>query len=74
MQQPKIIGFEDLPDSAFVRVKKVAALFDVSTLTIYRWSRNGTFPKQCNIGGGYAGWNVGEIRAHIKSSLEKSYA
>lgn len=57
--------FDDLPDSAGVRVPVVAALFGVSTPTVWRWSRLGTLPSPAKRGG-VTLWNVGELRTSMK--------
>ena len=51
-------GFDQLPDSAFVRLPVVAALHGVSPATVWRWSRAGTLPRPVRRGG-VTVWNVG---------------
>lgn len=70
MQPVEKISFNDLPDSAFIRVNKVAAMFDVSTNTIYRWVKKSEFPKARKLGANSSGWNVGELRDHQKKVME----
>ena len=53
--------FDQLPDSAGVRLDVVAGLEGVSNPTVWRWSRHGKLPapdKHC----GVATWNVGKLR------------
>jgi predicted DNA-binding transcriptional regulator AlpA len=54
--------FDDLPDSAFVRVPVVAALFACSNITIWRRSKAGTLPAPRKLSERTTAWNVGEIR------------
>jgi predicted DNA-binding transcriptional regulator AlpA len=54
--------FDDLPDSAHVRLPIVAALYGVSTPTIWRWSKAGSIPSAKKIGPNTTAWNVGELR------------
>ena len=58
-------GFDSLPDSAGARLPVVAALFAVSTPTVWRWSRQGLIPGPTKRGG-VALWNVGELRRAMK--------
>jgi len=53
--------FDRLPDSANVRLPVVAALHGVSTVTVWRWSKNGTLPAP-EKKGGVTAWNVGALR------------
>jgi predicted DNA-binding transcriptional regulator AlpA len=53
--------FDELPDSANVRLPVVAGLEGVSDPTVWRWSGNGKLPRP-NKHGGVATWNVGELR------------
>jgi hypothetical protein len=55
-------NFDELPDSAIVRVGVVAALYDCQPVTIWRWSKSGRLPAPDRIGG-ITGWNVGKLRA-----------
>lgn len=55
--------FDALPDSANVRVKKVAKLYDVSVVTVWRWAKNGTLPAPTKRGG-VTSWGVGALRRH----------
>lgn len=54
--------FDKLPDSASARVPVVAALFDISAPTVWRWARDGILPAPTKRGGVTA-WNVGQLRA-----------
>lgn len=54
--------FDDLPDSAHVRLPVVAALYGVSAPTIWRWSKAGRIPASKKIGPNVAAWSVGELR------------
>lgn len=57
-------GFDDLPDSALVRLPTVQALFGVSAVTIWRWSRrDGRLPAPISLSPGCTAWRVGDIRA-----------
>lgn len=54
--------FDELPDSAGVRVGVVAALYDCKPVTIWRWSKAGRLPAP-DRNGGVTTWNVGALRA-----------
>ena len=59
--------FDKLPDSASARVPVVAALFDISAPTVWRWTRSGILPAPFKRGGVTA-WNVGQLRAILGAS------
>jgi len=55
--------FDDLPDSAFVRLPIVKALFGGrSHASIYRDVRAGRLPAPIALGPRSSGWNVGSLR------------
>lgn len=53
-----------LPGDANVRVRVVAAVYGVSTATVWRWARNGLLPAP-HRRGGVTAWNVGQLRANL---------
>lgn len=54
--------FDSLPDCANVRAPVVAALFDVSLATVWRYAKAGTIPAPRKLGPRLTAWNVGELR------------
>ena len=60
-QQTALQGFDRLPESAGVRLPVVAALFGISTPTVWRWTAKGQLPTPQRRGGTTT-WNVGELR------------
>lgn len=54
--------FDTLPDSAFVRASVVAALFSVSTVSVWTWAKQGRIPQPRKFGRNATVWNVGELR------------
>ena len=61
--------FDTLPDSARVRLPTVAALFGLSTVTVWRWARNGQLPAPIKTGG-ITTWNVGALRLALTNQQE----
>jgi predicted DNA-binding transcriptional regulator AlpA len=61
-----VSGFDKAPDSAQVDVEVVAALADVSRASVYRYSKAGILPAPRKFGGS-SRWNVGELRAALKT-------
>lgn len=59
-------NFDALPDTANVRLPVVAVLFAVSTVTVWRWSKNGTLPAARRLSEGVTAWNVGELRKALR--------
>lgn len=58
-----IKNFDQLPNSAFVRLPTLVALFSVSPATIWRWVKAGNFPRPNKLSIRASGWQVGDIRA-----------
>lgn len=61
VHQKALEDFDRLPDAADVRLPVVAALHGVSTVTVWRWSKDGQLPAPRRRGG-ITAWNVGELR------------
>lgn len=64
-----LANFDQLPDSAQVRLPVVAALHDVAPVTIWRWCKLGLLPAPSKKGG-VTSWNVGELRKAMASKRE----
>lgn len=63
---PWVARFEELPDTAFVSVKVLAAIFGKSPATIWRWSKpGGSLFAPTRTGPNSVGWNVGRLRQKI---------
>lgn len=60
--------FDNLPNSAYVRLPVVIGLYGVSAASIWRGCQRGTIPKPTKFSRCTA-WNVGELRAAL-SDLE----
>ncbi|MFH1494110.1 MAG: helix-turn-helix domain-containing protein [Pseudomonadota bacterium] len=71
---PALAGFDTLPASANVRAETVAALFDVSTNTVWRWAKAGLLPKPSKIGANTTVWNVGQLRASLAAITQNKAA
>ncbi|QSA97508.1 AlpA family transcriptional regulator [Methylococcus sp. EFPC2] len=58
-----LVDFDALPDSGYVRVDTLAALFACSKNTVWRRSKDGTLPAPVKLGPSSTAWRVGDIRA-----------
>lgn len=58
--QPRIIRIADLATTP-----KKAGILPVSPATIWRWVRDGKFPKPFKLGDSVTGWHADEIDAYI---------
>jgi predicted DNA-binding transcriptional regulator AlpA len=54
--------FDDLPNSAHVRLPVVAALNGVSEPTVWRWVKAGRLPAPLKLGPNTTVWRVGDLR------------
>lgn len=71
IDQAALRGFDELPDSAHVRLPVVAALFAISPATVWRWSHAGSLPTPLRING-VTVWNVGALRITLKGHSRAS--
>jgi predicted DNA-binding transcriptional regulator AlpA len=65
-------NFDDLPDSASVDVKVVAALFGCSVNTVWRRVRNGQLVAPRRHGERTTRWLVGELREALRAGKQQS--
>lgn len=65
--QHLLAAFDDLPNEARVPVKTVAALFGVSTSTVWRRVRDGALPAPESLGARTRRWRVGALRQVMRS-------
>ncbi len=61
-------SFNNLPDTAYVRIRVVAALFAISEYTVRRWVTAGRLPAPKTIGPQTIVWRVGEIRRALEAA------
>jgi predicted DNA-binding transcriptional regulator AlpA len=54
--------FDNLPDSAHVRLPIVAALNGISDPTVWRWVKSGRLPQPVKLGPNTTAWQVGSLR------------
>lgn len=65
-QIKKIVDFDKLPDSAFVRQPTVSMLCGgTSRAALYKWVKAGRFPAPVKLGAQTSAWNVGALRRHF---------
>ena len=54
------MDINELPNG-FTRVEKVAKRYDTSTKSIWRWAKQGTFPKPYKLTAGVTAWKNSEL-------------
>lgn len=53
----------DLPTTGYVReAQLIPEIIPVSSATLWRWSKNGRFPKPTRLGPRVTGWRVEDVR------------
>ena len=62
---PTLVGFDQLPDSANVRVPVVAAVTGYSVPSVWRNVKAGRLPQPRRIGPKCTAWNVGDLRRFL---------
>lgn len=73
MHEP-LKNFDVLPDSAYVRIPTVAALFACSPATIWRGVRDGRIPKPVKHFERASAWNVGALRTALQRQGKRGAA
>ena len=66
----ELIHFDQLPDSAHVRLPVVRGLYGASTTSIWRNVKKGVIPSPRKLTANITAWNVGEIRAALAKRSE----
>lgn len=64
---PSLHNFDNLPDSANVRLPVLKGLCDCSASTVWRLVRAGKLPKPRKLSERVTAWNVGELRQTLKA-------
>jgi predicted DNA-binding transcriptional regulator AlpA len=65
-----LTNFDTLPDSAFVRLPTVTALFACHAATIWRRVAAGDLPQPVRLGPRVTAWRVGDLRAKLAALTE----
>ena len=60
-----LLKFDTLPAAAHVKAPVVAALYGISTASVWRWVGSGHLPAPVKLGPQATGWNVGQLREHL---------
>jgi len=58
----RVNSFDDLPDSALVSDREIAAVIGVNPATVWRWVQSGRLPRPTKIGTRCTRWTVGAVR------------
>ncbi len=66
----RALSFDKLPDSAYVDVRTVAGIHDISVPTAWRWSSHGLLPRPEKLEPATTRWNVGALRRHREKATK----
>lgn len=64
------MNFDELPNSAYVTDRTIAAHLGITRTTIWRWSREGRLPEPVKLGPNITRWQVGPLRAVLAKLAE----
>lgn len=70
---PALRDFDQLPDSAYIRLPVLTRLYGVSAATIWRGVKNGTIPKPNKISERCTAWSVKLVRAALAAKAVCNY-
>lgn len=65
-----LANFDQLPDSAYIRLPTIKRLYGVSSATIWRNCSKGLIPSPVKLSEGCTCWNVGLIRAALAAKAK----
>lgn len=60
-----LTNFDQLPNSAYIRLPVLKALYGISSASCWRGVKKGTIPKPCKLTERTTAWNVGLVRADL---------
>lgn len=60
-----LANFDQLPDSAYIRLPIIKRLYGVSAATIWRGVKQGNIPKPSKLSERCTAWNVGLVRTAL---------
>lgn len=60
-----LINYDQLPDSANIRLPIVMGILGVSAPTVWRWAKAGKIPQPRKLSAGVTVWNVGALRQSL---------
>lgn len=63
--QSALQNFDRLPDSAYVRLPVVEALYGCSAATVWRRVKDGGIPAPARLSVRISAWNVGQLRLSL---------
>ncbi len=67
---PEVLSnFDNLPDSAYIRLPVMVGLFGVSAASIWRGVKNNSIPKPVKISERTTAWNVGTVRKTLAEKM-----
>lgn len=67
---PELINFDSLPNSAYIRLPVLVALYGISKGTIWKNVRAGKIPRPIKLSERCTAWNVGEIKADLAAKAK----
>ena len=65
-----LANFDQLPNSAYIRLPVLKRLYGISAASCWRGVKNGTIPKPSKLSERCTAWNVGLIRAALAAKAE----
>ncbi|WP_374474671.1 helix-turn-helix transcriptional regulator [Zoogloea sp.] len=65
VSQTSLVNFDELPNSANVRLPVMLSLYACSRATLYRLIKKGVIPQPRRLGDRASVWQVGEVRQSL---------
>lgn len=64
-----LANFDNLPDSAYIRLPVLKRLYGISAASCWRGVKKGTIPKPSKLSERCTAWNVGQVRAALAAKV-----
>lgn len=73
--QTDSLNLDSYSNNAHLRDKQIAGpVLPVSRATLWRWSKDGKFPRPVKLGPGVTAWKVGDVRLWLEQQAAKGAA
>jgi predicted DNA-binding transcriptional regulator AlpA len=67
-----LANFDQLPNSAYIRLPVLKGLYGISSASCWRGVKNGSIPQPCKLTERTTAWNVGLVRAALAAKAVQS--
>ncbi|PTR16973.1 AlpA family transcriptional regulator [Nitrosospira sp. Nsp2] len=63
------LNYKNPPQTGYIRASRLAPSLDISEATLWRWTKNGTFPAPARLSARVTAWSIKDVEAWLKSKM-----